>query len=152
MLDMPNTLPPTTSAEALAEKRRLAAQSSLVDFGLFFGLTETNVQQALDAEGVAGIKIYLGSSTGGLLVTSEPVLEQVFRDARMPIVVHAEQESLIQERRPAFGPNPPATAHSEDPQPRRRRRGPDAGPGPGAPARDAPARGARVEPDRGRAD
>lgn len=113
VLDMPNTVPATTTLEALAEKRRRAERSSLVDFGVFFGLTEQNLDVALQAEGVVGLKIYMGSSTGGLLVTDETALESAFQRWPGVIVIHAEDEHLIQERRALFGADPPASAHSE---------------------------------------
>jgi dihydroorotase len=111
VLDMPNTVPPTTSLEALEQKRRLAAGGSLVDFGLFFGLTEQNVEEALAADGVAGVKVFLGASTGGLVVRSEAVLERLFAACRKPIVVHAEEENLMQAARTSLGRPPRPLDH-----------------------------------------
>lgn len=111
VLDMPNTSPPTTSLAALADKRYLASQGSLVDFGLFFGLTEHNLAEALRAEGVAGLKLYMGASTGGLLVTSDEALDRVFAEARYPVVVHAEEERILRERRAAWLTEPSCVDH-----------------------------------------
>ncbi len=111
VLEMPNTDPPTTSLKALREKRRVAASSSLVDYGLYFGLTDGNLEEALAAEGIAGIKVFLGASTGGLVVMSEAVLEKVFRHARSPIVVHAEDERLMRQEISRRGGRLEAMAH-----------------------------------------
>jgi dihydroorotase len=106
VLDMPNTTPPTTSAAALADKRRLASASSLVDWGLFFGLTERNLAEALAAQGIAGIKVYLGSSTGGLLVLSDATLDGLFAAYGGTVVVHAEDERLILQKLAGLGHAP----------------------------------------------
>jgi dihydroorotase len=95
VLDMPNTDPPTTSIEALESKRALVAEKARVDHGFYLGATATNVDLIAHAENVAGLKIYMGSSTGGLLVCDEDKLVPIF--ARYPgrICVHAEDEQII---------------------------------------------------------
>lgn len=98
VLDMPNTNPPTTTITALEAKRALARERSAVNYGLFFGATSTNLDEIRRAEGIVGIKIYMGSSTGDLLLSDPKVWEAVFQVAKeknLPVVVHAEDESLI---------------------------------------------------------
>ncbi|MEK9159568.1 MAG: dihydroorotase [Patescibacteria group bacterium] len=99
VLDMPNTTPATITVEALEAKRAVAATKSLVNFGLFFGATRDNLDEMRRAENICGIKIYMGSSTGNLLLDDPAVWEEVFKIAKeknVPVVVHAETESMIQ--------------------------------------------------------
>ncbi len=104
VLDMPNTNPPTTTVAALEEKRVRAQAASKVAFGLFFGATTgedgklANADEIRQAEGIVGIKVYMGSSTGGLLVSDPAALEEIFTIAKekdLPVVVHAENEEMI---------------------------------------------------------
>src|SRR3989344_7653626 len=99
VLDMPNTMPATTTVEALEAKRTIALAKSKVQFGLFFGATRDNLEEIRRAKNICGIKIYMGSSTGQLLLTDPAVWEKVFQIAKekdVPVVVHAESEALIQ--------------------------------------------------------
>jgi len=95
VVDMPNTDPPTTSVEALEAKRALVAPAARVNYGFFFGATAHNAAEAARATGVAGLKIYMGSSTGGLLVHAEEALETIFQTYPGRIAVHAEDEQII---------------------------------------------------------
>ena len=98
VLDMPNTNPSTITVEALEAKRAVASAKSLVNFGLFFGATRDNLDEIRRAENICGIKIYMGSSTGGLLLDDPAVWEEVFKIAKeknVPVVVHAETEAMI---------------------------------------------------------
>lgn len=101
VLDMPNTNPPTLTIQALEEKRKLAAAKSLVNFGFFFGLAYDNFQEIENAKNVAGIKVYMGSSTGGLLVQDTDVIGKLF-EMRKLVIVHAEDESIIRENERKF--------------------------------------------------
>ena len=102
VFDMPNTNPATTSREALALKLDAAKAKSLCNFGVFAGATPTNNDELLAMkEDVIGIKIYMGSSTGDLLVDRLEALKQIF-DFKMQIVVHAESERLINENMEKF--------------------------------------------------
>jgi len=97
VLDMPNTNPPTTNAAALAEKRALVKGKSFVNYGFFAGATE-DVEALKGMKGVVGVKIYMASSTGDLLLDQPDVWEDVFKLAKAknwPVVVHAEKESRI---------------------------------------------------------
>lgn len=94
VLDMPNNNPPVRTREDLARKRELA-RSSLVNYGLYvLGCTD-NIEHLDTFENIPGIKVYLGSSTGNYLIDDLGVFVQILRKARVPVVVHAENESLL---------------------------------------------------------
>lgn len=100
VLEMPNTMPPTTTLVALEGKRKLAQAKSCVHFGLFFGVTSENIEEMRRAKGIVGFKMYTGASTGNLLVDQPAVWEaafQVARERNLPIVVHAESQALIEQ-------------------------------------------------------
>ncbi len=100
VLDMPNTNPPTVSVSALTEKREMIRGKSYVNYGFFFGVTNENFEEMAKVTNVPGFKIYMGSSTGGLLVDNENSWEKAFRIAKaknLTVVVHAEDESRIKE-------------------------------------------------------
>ena len=95
--DMPNTKPQTTTLEALDEKFRLAARSSHVNYSFFFGATNDNSSlfDRLDVHRVPGIKLFMGSSTGNMLVDGEGALDAIFQKAALPIMAHCEDTSII---------------------------------------------------------
>ncbi len=98
ILDMPNTQPPIVSRERLTEKAALASRKAVVDFGFYLGATEDNVEEALAAsDSVVALKVYMGSSTGSLLVTEFAPLYRHFSTFPLhkPIVVHAEDEQAL---------------------------------------------------------
>lgn len=98
VLDMPNTNPPTVSLEALREKREMIRGKSYVNYGFFFGVTRENFEEMGKVQNVPGYKIYMGSSTGGLLLDEASLWEKAFRIAgakNLPVVVHAENEESI---------------------------------------------------------
>ena len=94
ILDMPNTKPATTTIKLLNEKRKLAAAKSIVNYGFHFGATASNLDEIRKAKNIAAVKVYMGSSTGDLLVTDEKALEGIF-SAGKTIAAHAESEELI---------------------------------------------------------
>lgn len=98
VIDMPNTNPQTTSLEALEDKEALAARDSAVNYGFMLGATNENIDTllAIDPTRYAAIKLFLGSSTGNMLVNNPEQLDHLFRDARKLIVAHCEQEEVIQ--------------------------------------------------------
>ena len=98
VIDMPNTKPQTTSLEALEAKEALAARDSAVNYGFMLGATTDNIDDLLSIEPTrfAAIKLFLGSSTGNMLVNDPDQLDRLFRDARKLIVAHCEQEEVIQ--------------------------------------------------------
>ena len=98
VIDMPNTNPQTTTLEALEAKETLASRDSAVNYGFMLGATNDNIDTLLQIEPTryAAIKLFLGSSTGNMLVNSPEQLDRLFRDARKLIVAHCEEESVIQ--------------------------------------------------------
>ena len=98
VIDMPNTKPLTTTMEALEAKEALAARDSAVNYGFMLGATNDNIDDllAIIPERYAAIKLFLGSSTGNMLVNNPEQLDHLFRDARKLIVAHCEQEEVIQ--------------------------------------------------------
>ncbi|MBQ9418384.1 MAG: amidohydrolase family protein [Bacteroidales bacterium] len=97
VIDMPNTQPPTTSLEALEAKAAAAATRCMVNYGFMLGATEDNIPllPSLPTRDFAAIKLFLGSSTGNMLVGSEAHIIQLFRTAPTLIVAHCEEESII---------------------------------------------------------
>jgi dihydroorotase len=95
-LEMPNTVPATTTQAKLTEKLALAAAKSLVNYGFFIGATVDNLDELKHARRTPGIKVYVGSSTGTLLVDDQHALERIFADTLLPIAAHCEDEKTIQ--------------------------------------------------------
>ena len=95
--DMPNTVPQTTTHAALDEKFRLARQKSHVNYAFFYGATNDNVESfaTLDSHRVPGIKLFMGSSTGNMLVDRQEALERIFSQASLPVVAHCEDTAII---------------------------------------------------------
>ncbi|HOL01075.1 MAG TPA: dihydroorotase [Paludibacteraceae bacterium] len=98
-MDMPNTIPPTTTIEALEQKFQLASEKSLANYSFYLGVTNDNFEELkkADIHRVCGIKIFLGSSTGNLLVDNELTLERIFAEIPFLIAVHCEDEQMIQQ-------------------------------------------------------
>lgn len=95
VLDMPNTDPPTTDRPSLDLKRQIVRKDALVNYGFFAGATKSNLDELKAIEGVAGIKVYMGSSTGGLLVDDLQTLEALMKDSGKILALHAENEECI---------------------------------------------------------
>lgn len=104
VLDMPNVKPTTTTPEALAEKHALFQQKSVVNYGLWYGITSDNIEQALRDYGqpdspyanqICGFKVFLGSSTGGMLMNDQDKLRQLFANTQRVIGIHSESEDII---------------------------------------------------------
>lgn len=95
--DMPNTVPQTTTQEALEEKFRMAAEKSRVNYSFFFGATNDNLPliDRLDAGRIPGVKLFMGSSTGNMLVDRREALERIFSTVKMPVMAHCEDTSII---------------------------------------------------------
>lgn len=112
-LEMPNTQPPTTTQAALDDKLARAACKSMANYGFFIGATADNLDALNTASPVCGIKVFMGASTGDLLVDDPADLERIFANGRRLIAVHAESEQRIRTRRRLFaGKTQPAT-HSK---------------------------------------
>lgn len=97
-LEMPNCNPPTTDQEQLDWKLARAASSSAANFGFFIGATCDNLEALNSVHPACGIKIFMGSSTGDLLVDKQEHLERIFGNGQRLIAVHAEDETRIQDR------------------------------------------------------
>lgn len=95
-LEMPNTNPTTTCQSELDRKLEIGAKTSYVNFGFYIGATPTNVDVLRAAERTPGIKIFIGSSTGNLLVDKLEDLRIIFRDSTLPITAHCEDEATVQ--------------------------------------------------------
>ncbi len=120
-LEMPNCKPPTTDQEQLSWKIDRASKTSVANFGFFIGATSGNLHSLNDAQPACGIKIFMGSSTGDLLVDDEKHLDQIFGNGSRLIAVHAEDETRIQDRTKSLldgNENPDCSIHSiiRDPQ------------------------------------
>ena len=112
-LDMPNTDPTTTTQRALDDKLARAAKKSVVNYGFFIGATPDNLDEINSASPVCGIKIFMGASTGSLLVNRPEDLERIFANGDRLIAVHAEDEARIQARKAQFAGRSDPAAHSE---------------------------------------
>ena len=119
VFDMPNCLPQTTTWQAYEEKWRIAAEKSVVNYGFLFGATAGNAYELekLNPRKVAGVKLFMGSSTGNMLVDNERSLQAIFERSRLPIMAHCEDSHLIAanlERIQAiFGDDPAVEHHPE---------------------------------------
>ena len=96
-IEMPNTVPQATTQKLLEDKFKIAAVDSYANYSFMFGGTNNNLEELLktDPKKVAGIKLFLGSSTGDMLVDNEEVLEKIFSSTKMIISVHCEDEGTI---------------------------------------------------------
>ena len=118
-IDMPNTVPQTTTQEELEKKFDIASQTSYANYSFMIGGTNDNLKELLktDPTKVAGIKLFLGSSTGNMLVDDEVVLEKIFSSTGMLIAVHCEDEETIQNNikkyQKTFGDNIPVALHAQ---------------------------------------
>lgn len=95
-LEMPNTKPTTTTRERLLQKLELGAKNSRVNYGFYFGATTENLEEMQGAYRTPGIKIFIGSSTGNMLVDEQEILEQIFAKTTLPITAHCEDEATVQ--------------------------------------------------------
>ena len=116
-MEQPNTKPQTTTIEKLEEKFSLANASSFANYSFLFGGTNDNLEEIkrLDKKACSGIKLFLGSSTGNMLVDDEKVIEQIFSNTEMVISAHCEDETTIRNNLEAFraryGDNIPVHLH-----------------------------------------
>lgn len=117
-MEMPNTNPPTLNAELLEEKYNIGQHHSLANYSFYMGASNDNLDNILgiDYTNVCGIKVFMGSSTGNMLVDNEHVLDQLFRNAPVLIATHCEDEHTVQTNLAAakatFGDHIPITEHS----------------------------------------
>ena len=117
--DMPNTVPQTTTLEALEEKFALAARKSHVNYSFFFGATNDNAAllPKLDVHRIPGVKLFMGSSTGNMLVDRREALEKIFASSTLPIMTHCEDTDIINRNMAAaiekYGDDPKVIHHPE---------------------------------------
>ena len=112
-LDMPDTLPLTTTQEALTNKLAIAASKSLVNYGFFIGATADNLSELRSASPVCGIKVFMGSVDGPLLLDTVEKIESVFATGDRLIAVHAEDQIRIEARYEQFAGQAHPATHSE---------------------------------------
>lgn len=116
-IEQPNTVPNAVTQEILEEKYQIAAQTSYANYSFMMGATNDNLEEVLktNPKNVAGIKIFLGSSTGNMLVDNEAVLEKIFSSTKMLIATHCEDEQTIKDNlakfKEEYGDDVPVTAH-----------------------------------------
>ncbi|MCG8388408.1 MAG: dihydroorotase [Cytophagales bacterium] len=116
-MEMPNTVPNALTQELLQDKYEIAARSSLANYSFFMGASNDNLQEVLktDPKNVCGIKVFMGSSTGNMLVDDETTLKGLFAEAPMIIATHCEDEATIRkntaEHRQRFGEEVPIKYH-----------------------------------------
>jgi dihydroorotase len=100
-MDMPNTIPPVFTQDLLEEKYNLAAQTSLANYSFYMGTSNNNADEVLKTNDkrkqVCGIKLFLGSSTGNLLIDNPVTLDKLFRESEILIATHCEDERIIKQ-------------------------------------------------------
>lgn len=112
-LEMPNTVPTTTTVARLEEKLRLGADKSLVNYGFYIGATADNLEELKAARRTPGIKIFIGSSTGDLLVDEQAALERIFAETTLPITAHCEDETTVRANRARLAGRTDVAVHSQ---------------------------------------
>ncbi len=116
-MEMPNTLPQALTQQILKEKYQIAAKTSIANYSFFMGVSNDNLDEVLktNPKNVGAIKIFMGSSTGNMLVDNKEVLEEIFSKSPMLIAVHCEDETVIQKNlakaKEKFGENIPMSEH-----------------------------------------
>lgn len=116
-IEQPNTVPNAVTQEILEQKYQIAAETSYANYSFMMGATNDNLEEVLktNPRNVAGIKIFLGSSTGNMLVDKEEVLEKIFSSTPLLIAVHCEDEKTIQDNltqyKEQYGDDIPVQAH-----------------------------------------
>ena len=116
-IEQPNTVPQATNQKLLEDKFQIASKSSYVNYSFMFGGTNDNLEELLktDPKTVAGIKLFLGSSTGNMLVDDVEVLEKIFSSTKMIISLHCEDEATIRKNtahyKEIYGENIPIELH-----------------------------------------
>ena len=103
-MDMPNTNPPTLDAAALEDKYRRAAGRSRANYGFYMGASNDNLAavRAIDPRATPGLKVFMGASTGNMLVDDPDTLDAIFRDTPVPIITHCEDTPMIDANLAAF--------------------------------------------------
>ncbi len=103
-MEMPNTIPNTLTQDLLADKYAIAAETSLANYSFYMGASNDNIEEVLktNPKNVCGIKVFMGSSTGNMLVDNEQTLENIFSKAPILVATHCEDEQTIRENLAIF--------------------------------------------------
>lgn len=116
-MDMPNVLPPTTTKKLLEEKQEIASRTSLVNYSFYLGASKDNINEIkhVDSRTTCGIKLFMGASTGNLLVDDLPTLERIFAESPILIATHCEDTPTINQNlvryKERYGDNIPPQCH-----------------------------------------
>lgn len=117
-IDMPNTVPQTTTSALADAKATIAARDSVANYAFFIGATNDNIDELLSADysRIAGVKLFMGSSTGNMLVDRQSALDELFSRVKARIVVHAEDEATVRANaaaiRAEYGDDAPVSLHT----------------------------------------
>lgn len=118
-MEMPNTIPNALTLPLLEDKYSIAAESSIANYSFFMGVSNTNADEALRAnkfkESICGLKIFMGSSTGNMLVDSHAALNKIFSESEMLIATHCEDERIIRRNYEQIKSNKPVLSPSDHP-------------------------------------
>ncbi len=118
-MDMPNTSPPTLDAAALEDKYARAAGRSRANYGFYFGASNDNLDnvRGIDPAATPGLKVFMGASTGNMLVDDPDTLDGIFRDTPVPIITHCEDtptiDAILADYRARYGDDIPAQCHPD---------------------------------------
>ncbi len=116
--DMPNCVPQTTTVNALHAKQTIASTSSIINYSFYLGATKNNLNEILknDPKSTCGIKLFMGSSTGDMLLDRDEIIRNIFQSANIPVVAHCEDNSIINRNisryKEELGCEPPVSYHS----------------------------------------
>ena len=117
LMEMPNTVPNTVTQQLLEEKYQIAKQNSVANYSFFMGANNDNLKEVLktDGEHVCGIKVFMGSSTGNMLVDNKETLSQIFKNSPLLIATHCEDEQTVRKNlaifKEKYGSNIPFEMH-----------------------------------------
>ena len=118
-MEMPNTVPNALNQELLADKYEIAARTSLANYSFYMGASNDNIEEVLktNIQNVCGVKVFMGSSTGNMLVDNEKTLENIFSNSPLLIATHCEDEATVRANsaiyKERFGDNPHPRVHPE---------------------------------------
>ncbi len=118
-MEMPNTVPNALTQTLLEDKYQIAARTSLANYSFYMGASNDNIEEVLktNIKNVCGIKVFMGSSTGNMLVDNEKTLENIFSNSPTLIATHCEDEATVRANtalyKEQYGDNPPARVHPE---------------------------------------
>ena len=116
-MDMPNTNPQTVTIDILNDKYLIGSENSFTNYSFYLGATNTNIDEVLnvDKSSVCGIKLFMGSSTGNMLVDNENALKELFSKTTLPVTAHCEDEPIIRKNseiyREKYGEDVPIKMH-----------------------------------------